>query len=57
MKASTCSAKVCFTLRRMIAVLEEALFFRFRTVALLDLRTLPLMADLITQSSYEDNDS
>ena len=55
MKASTCSAKVCFTLRRMTAVSEEEPFFCFRTADLLALRTLLFMDAMIPQSPGEDN--
>ena len=55
MKASTCSAKVCFTLRRMTAVSEEEPFFGFGTADLLALRTLLFIDAMIPQSPGEDN--
>ena len=55
MKASTCSAKVCFTLRRMTAVSEGEPFFCLRTADLLALRTLLFMDAMIPQSPCEDN--
>ena len=55
MKASTCAAKVCFTLRRMTAVSEEEPFFCLLTADLLALRTLLFMDAMIPQSPCEDN--
>ena len=55
MKASTCAAKVCFTLRRMTVVSEEEPFFCLRTADLLALRTLPFMGAMIPQSPCEHN--
>ena len=55
MKASTCSAKVCFTLRRRAADSEKEPFFCLRTADLSALRTLLFMDAMIPQSSCEDN--
>ena len=56
MKASTCVAKVCFTLRHMTADSEEEPFLCLRIADLLTLRTLLFMGLMIPQSVCEHNE-
>src|SRR4029077_15673230 len=55
MKASTCVAKACFTLRRMTADSEEEPFFCLRIADLLTLRMLPFIGAMIPQPPCEHN--